>query len=115
MAFAWEENEMGLYVRTDSQPILSITRELYAEQSTPCQQVTYRYQEWHLGTGLPLAEHPAWDSDYRIDCCQGCQSKEVLMIAHQWCVSHHSGDEYYDYELLCQKCGTFTAVSFSEN
>ena len=49
------------------------------------------------------------------DCLYCCESKDVLVIALQGCVSMHSGDAYYDFELRCNACGKFSVYSYAEN
>jgi hypothetical protein len=85
---------------------------------TPCKLDTElsdsRHQDWYAGTGIEPGKHPL-DGTIWFSCCGSCKSNDVLVIAAQWCVSHHSGNEYWDYEITCNTCGRYTQRSFSEN
>ena len=97
-------------------PILNTTREFYAKDTLPCIEEEYGFQTWYHGTGLPASQHP---DERHIPTeevyCNQCGSPEVLMIAWQWCVHPFSGDQYYDGEVWCPNCQSFTAFSFAEN
>ncbi len=47
--------------------------------------------------------------------CLSCGSAWVGIIYKQGCVSPHSGDAYYDVELRCAECGTYSVYSYAEN
>ncbi|TXT54662.1 MAG: hypothetical protein BAJATHORv1_60159 [Candidatus Thorarchaeota archaeon] len=66
------------------------------------------------GSGVPLEEHPCKDR-LHMHGCKNCGSDNVLVIYAQWSVSTHSGDSYWDYEIICNECRMFTARSFNEN
>nr|MDO8113663.1 hypothetical protein [Candidatus Sigynarchaeota archaeon] len=72
------------------------------------------HQEWFTGTGISPAEHPL-ARQIAFSACGNCGSNDVLVIAAQWCVSYHSGDAYWDYEIECRLCGKYTKASFCEN
>ena len=67
-----------------------------------------------FGTGIPINEHPL-ENRCNMHGCGECKSDNVKVIYGKWCVSTHSGDAYWDYEIACGECGKFTARSFSEN
>ncbi len=73
-----------------------------------------QHQDWYTGTGIRPADHPLAGQIY-FDGCGHCGSDDVLVIAAQWCVSEHSGDAYWDYEVVCNSCGKYTQRSFCEN
>ncbi|MFX1369045.1 MAG: hypothetical protein ACFFAY_10635 [Promethearchaeota archaeon] len=66
------------------------------------------------GTGISIAEHPLRESAHMRGCAN-CEGEDVLVIYAQWSVSTASGDVYWDHEIVCNKCGMFTARSFSDN
>jgi len=70
--------------------------------------------EWYKGSGVPRDRHPLGGS-IKFRACAACESENVLVIAAQWNVHRMNGDEYYDYELVCDDCGKFTRVSFADN
>jgi len=39
----------------------------------------------------------------------------MFVISLQGYVAGHSGDAYYDYEIVCKHCKYFTAFSYAEN
>ena len=66
------------------------------------------------GSGISIDEHPLKGRANMYGCGE-CKSDNVLVIYGQWSVSTHSGDAYWDYEIVCGDCGKFTARSFSDN
>ncbi|MBN2227951.1 MAG: hypothetical protein JW779_00035 [Candidatus Thorarchaeota archaeon] len=74
--------------------------------------------EWtwmeYIGSGVEIAGHPLKDR-CNMRGCAACESENVRVIYGKWCVSAHSGDAYYDYEIVCLDCGKFTARSYNEN
>ena len=68
----------------------------------------------YRGSGVSINEHPLKDR-MNMHGCGECRSDNVLVIYAQWSVSTHSGDSYWDYEIVCGDCGKFTARSFNEN
>jgi len=68
----------------------------------------------YYGTGIPPASHPL-NGTIPMRGCAHCGSDNVLVLYAQWSVSVHSGDCYWDYEIVCQECQKFTTRSFAEN
>jgi hypothetical protein len=68
----------------------------------------------YYGTGISPSDHPL-KKHIPMRKCAHCGSANVLVIYTQWSVSPHSGDSYWDYEIVCQNCQKFTARSFAEN
>jgi hypothetical protein len=104
----------------DAAPILSATRHFYGHDTEPCVLTTFEHQDWYHGTGVRPADHPGrrlrvLEHHLPDTRCGQCQSANVLVLALQWCVAYHSGDAYYDYEVRCQDCGTFSVFSYAEN
>ncbi|MBL8022606.1 MAG: hypothetical protein JNM27_23205 [Leptospirales bacterium] len=108
-------------VRRSDGPILEATRQLALASSEPCQSVDWNGQTWYYGTGIRPADHPMRDEmrvlEYAMDHadCLFCEGKDVLVVALQGVVSPQSGDAYYDYEVKCNTCGKYSAVSYSED
>ena len=102
-------------------PILKATQQFYRSDTEPCIMTSFQLQNWYHGTGVSPSEHPACQqfpvlqNDLPKSHCGFCDSTHVLVIALQSCVHPMSGDAYYDYEIVCQSCGGFTAYSYSEN
>lgn len=69
---------------------------------------------WYRGTGIAPAAHPL-AGEIPFAGCEHCTSRNVLVIAAQRSIHPMSGDEYWDYELVCQICGRFTQRSYAEN
>ena len=82
--------------------------------SSPCEMFHEFGQDWYKGTGIKPKKHPLL-SYIGFRGCGNCESDNVLVIAAQWCVSYHSGDAYWDYEIFCKKCGKFTQRAYAEN
>lgn len=107
--------------RRASGPILNCTRTFYSTDTEPCVMTEFQGQEWYHGTGVRPEDHPGRSVLRILDQhlpgteCGFCQSKNVLVISLQGCVSWNSGDAYYDYEVKCQDCGKFSSFSYSEN
>lgn len=80
----------------------------------PCVREEDFGKTWYRGTGIVRSEHPLADR-LSFSTCDGCESRDVLVIAAQRSVHPMSGDLYYDYELECCRCGRFTARSFAGN
>jgi hypothetical protein len=101
-------------------PILEVSRTFYYKDTSPCEITNFGNQNWYHGTGVPPKEHPGRNLIRPLDYamlsakCLYCESKSVLVIALQGCVSH-SGDAYYDYEIICSDCNRFSACSYAEN
>ncbi|MGY5854803.1 MAG: hypothetical protein RTU92_14640 [Candidatus Thorarchaeota archaeon] len=68
----------------------------------------------YTGTGVSIDEHPL-NGKIWMKGCGNCESENVKVIYAQWSVSPHSGDAYWDYEMICSDCGKFTSRSFNEN
>ena len=68
----------------------------------------------YYGTGVQINEHPL-KNHINFYGCGECESTNVKVIYGQWCVSTASGDAYWDYEIVCDDCGKFTARSYNEN
>lgn len=80
----------------------------------PCEKFKEMGQKWYRGTGIPIEDHPL-NGHIRFSGCKNCESDDVLVIAAQWSVSYHSGDQYWDYEIYCNNCGKYTQRSYAEN
>ena len=111
---------MSLDTRCSAEPILPATQQFYPQDTEPCIETWEGGQYWHHGTGIAPADHPAlpktaWARSVRAARCGACGSDQVAMITLQWSVASHSGDLYYDYELICRACGQFTARAYCEN
>ncbi|MBN1330321.1 MAG: hypothetical protein JXA54_12680 [Candidatus Heimdallarchaeota archaeon] len=68
----------------------------------------------YYGTGVDPKEHPL-RGYIRFNKCENCSSDNVNVIYARWCVSTHSGNSYWDYELICEDCNFFSQCSFAEN
>ncbi|NHJ88020.1 MAG: hypothetical protein FK734_21325 [Asgard group archaeon] len=68
----------------------------------------------HHGTGIHPSKHPL-KGHINFGKCENCGSENVLVIYAHWCVSTHSGDSYWDYELVCEDCHYYSQGSFAEN
>jgi hypothetical protein len=68
----------------------------------------------YYGSGISVENHPL-KSHINFNGCGECESENVKVIYSRWCVSTASGDAYWDYEIICENCGKFTARSFNEN
>ncbi|MFX0102991.1 MAG: hypothetical protein ACFFCS_25715, partial [Candidatus Hodarchaeota archaeon] len=71
-------------------------------------------QDWYYGRGIAPDKHPL-KGYINFQGCMHCESQKVKVIAAQWSVSYHSGDRYWDYEIVCEECGQYTQRSFAEN
>ena len=74
----------------------------------------FSVQDWYFGSEIKPDEHPL-RNHINFDHCSNCQSKNVKVIAAQWCVSYHSGNAYWDYEIIFEECGMYTQNSYAEN
>lgn len=101
--------------------ILKATKTFYPVDTEPCIKTNFEMRDWYHGTGLPPLEHPGMGylrvlaRDLPKTLCGYCKSKNVLVITLQGCVHPMSGDAYYDYEVVCEDCGGFTAFAYAEN
>ena len=104
-----------LYERvTDSPSFVSNEFESeYAEPLIANERNEGVWQEF-WGTGVPFEEHPL-KSHINFYGCGECKSSNVDVIYGHWSVSTASGDDYWDYEIVCKDCGKFTDRSFNEN
>lgn len=82
--------------------------------ASPCEKFKESGQEWYKRTGIPPEEHPLKGNIW-FSGCENCESEKVKVIAAQWSVSFHSGDQYFDYELFCENCGKYTQRAFADN
>jgi hypothetical protein len=104
-----------LYVRVSDYPQLAAVdyetrydQPLVPDEDNDLTGMTFR------GKGCKIEDHPLKDRT-NMHGCEECKSEDVLVIYGQWSVSTHSGDSYWDYEVVCQDCGKYTARSFNEN
>lgn len=109
------------YIRYCDKPILKATQEFFGKEQKNVVKIRFESQDWFVGSGLPPAQHPG-KNELRVlgehlplTVCGKCRSKNVRVIALQGCVAGHSGDAYYDYEIICKECNHFTAFSYAEN
>ena len=103
--------------RTSKRPVF-VPGDFKMRFSVPCaldeEMSNARHQVWYTGAGVAPASHPLVQH-ITFAGCGSCGSDDVLVIATQWCVSYNSGNAYWDYEIACDACGTFTQRSYSEN
>ena len=104
-----------LYEQIQDEPRLAPNdwKTRYTEPIVPGERNDYDAQTFR-GTGVRMDEHPL-QRNCNMRGCGNCESENVLVIYAQWSVSVHSGDSYWDYEIICEDCGKFTSRSFSEN
>ncbi len=103
-----------LYERVNDSPALGSKTYLEFEESLmENPRNDYDWCEYY-GSGVPIDGHPL-KRQCRMRGCAECESDNVKVIYAKWCVSVHSGDSYYDYEVVCADCGKFTARSYNEN
>lgn len=86
-------------------------KELY---SAPCEKIKEYGQTWYKGTGISFVDHPLKNHIW-FNGCGNCESNNVKVLAAQWSVSYHSGDQYWDYEIFCEDCGKYTQRAYAEN
>ena len=102
-------------------PILRISQIFFYQDKSPCEITNFENQEWYHGAGISPKEHPGKNVIRPLEYgllsakCLYCESQNILVIALQGCVSMHSGDAYYDFEIICQDCKSFSAFSYAEN
>lgn len=102
-------------------PILPATKEFFPGAAAACKPHQFQGQEWFCGSGIRPADHPMRNEMRALELgldqadCLYCESKDVYVIALQGCVSMHSGDAYYDFELRCNQCEKFSVYSYAEN
>jgi len=86
------------------------------EYDKPCipEKLELDIEMTHYGTGIHPNNHPL-KGHIRFRNCENCSSDKVLVIYAHWCVSTHSGDAYWDYELICEDCQMFSQCSYAEN
>ena len=107
--------------KRSKRPILKISQEFFNIAKSPCELKSYENQDWYQGTGVSPKEHPGKNLIRPLEYgllsakCLYCESLNILVIALQGCVSMHSGDAYYDFEIICQDCKSFSAFSYAEN
>ncbi len=103
-----------LYERVNDSPVLGSKDFLQFDQPI----IANENNEWtwmeYYGSGVDISNHPLKDRCNMHGCAE-CKSENVKVIYGKWCVSTHSGDAYYDYEIICEDCGRFTARSYNEN
>ena len=85
-----------------------------SKYETSCEEFQLAGQTWYKGTGVPPDQHPLKDHIW-FGTCGRCGSESVLVLAAQWSVSFSSGDQYWDYEIVCVDCGAFTQRAYAEN
>ncbi|MFW9907012.1 MAG: hypothetical protein ACFFEF_00435 [Candidatus Thorarchaeota archaeon] len=104
-----------LYERISDAPILTSKdySKIYQQPLIASEKNEWVWKEFY-GTGISIDEHPL-SKTCNIHGCGSCRSANVSVIYAKWCVSTASGDAYWDYEVVCNDCGKFTARSFSEN
>ena len=88
-------------------------KEIFKEPCIPTINNDYDWQEFK-GTGVKLEDHPL-NGTIPMRECPNCDSKDVKVIYAKWCVSVHSGDTYWDYEIFCEACKKFSLRSYAEN
>lgn len=104
-----------LYERITDSPSL-VSEEYEKEFDEPILENSNNDWQWseYFGTGVAIEAHPLKDA-IKMSGCGECESSDVKVIYGRWCVSTASGDVYWDYEIVCNDCGKFTARSFNEN
>ena len=104
-----------LYERVNDSPVLASKdyKTQYDKPIVPSEDNEWVWMEF-FGSGVHINEHPL-ESKCNMYGCGECKSDNVQVIYGKWCVSVHSGDAYWDYEVACSDCGKYTARSFSEN
>jgi hypothetical protein len=102
-------------------PILAPTQQYYGRDTEPCtQSIGSQYQMLlcYHGTGVRPDVHPtraqALAAHLQTTCCGQCDSPQVLVITLTWSMTYYSGSFYYNYEVVCQDCGNFTAFTYDE-
>lgn len=73
------------------------------------------YEAIYVGTGVSADSHPLKDKISFIKNCPNCNSEHIHITYAKHQVHIHSGDEYYQYEGVCQSCGEPIKDSYSEN
>jgi hypothetical protein len=99
--------------RTSKTPQM-LSRDYQQRYPTPCDHYGEHGQMWYKGTGIDPAQHPL-ANQIPFGNCGLCKSDKVLVVATQFNVHPSSGDRYWDAEVRCEECGTFTARSYAEN
>lgn len=104
-----------MYTRINDSPHF-VPRNYLEEFSKPCEPEKPKpdLEMECQGTGISPEEHPMKDR-INFHPCANCKSENIKIIYAHWCVSPNSGDSYWDYEALCENCGKYISVSFSEN
>ncbi len=104
-----------LYERVNDSPVLA-SKDYLTNLDKPVYPNDSNEGTWmeFFGTGVPMSEHPL-EGYCNFYGCGECKSDNVKVIYGKWCVSTSSGDAYWDYEIVCEDCGKFTARSFSDN
>ncbi|MCP4439013.1 MAG: hypothetical protein GY810_08735 [Aureispira sp.] len=105
---------MGNSKRHSSKPIF---HRKYKNSSQACEEIHSSMTELvYSGSGIVPSQHPLnKDLGLSYASCHNCDSKNIMVIYTKRCVHPFSGDEYYDYEILCQDCHKFTQVSHADN
>jgi hypothetical protein len=105
-------------MRVGLAPILPPTQHYYGRDTEPCtQSIGSQYQMLlcYHGTGVRPDAHPtkaqALAHHLRTTRCGMCNSPKVLVITLTWSMTYFSGTFYYNYEVVCQDCGSFTAFT----
>ena len=104
-----------LYERVNDHPVLA-SQNYASSYEHPLVENSDNEWTWmeFFGTGVPIETHPLNGKANMYGCAE-CKSDNVMVIYAKWCVSTHSGDAYWDYEIKCGDCGKYTARSFNEN
>ncbi|HUT80825.1 MAG TPA: hypothetical protein VMZ29_06450 [Candidatus Bathyarchaeia archaeon] len=104
-----------MYEQKQDTPIM-VPKDYLIQYDAPCiaSENNDYDQKIYRGTGIPPADHPLMGT-IPMRGCGHCNSNNVLVLYAQWSVSVHSGDSYWDYEIVCQDCQKFTARSYAEN
>jgi hypothetical protein len=104
-----------LYRRISDKPKF-VSKNYKTKYDKPCipEEIEYDLEMSHVGTGIEPENHPL-NNHIRFHGCENCKSDHVKVIYAHWCVSPHSGDSYWDYELYCEDCQKYTQSSFAEN
>ncbi len=90
-----------------------ITQEDYRDfYESPCEKVAGNQSIWY-GTGIDPKEHPLVDK-IQFDVCGECDSDDILVIAAEWKKHPFTGEESWEYEIVCNECMYYTQRSVSE-
>lgn len=89
----------------------------YREAEEACKAMgESAFHQLYKGAGIAPQDHPL-NAELHIEQrnCLKCESQNLLVIYAQKTIHPMNGDEYYDLEMHCQDCKSFSIFAYSDN